>query len=171
MSNIVNIRNLAETIDLKAMSRSLVFTAGGASDAATFTGLSIDREAFGAGSLSQSMDVAVPYDVTLGSGATLSITFDLQDSADGVTWADFRTEAATVFATGPSGGGAVQGVARMALGGSNVPPGDPGVNLGGARRFIRTLIVPDFSRAGTDTGLLSVVGVFGGFDRLPAPQI
>lgn len=169
-ANIASQKSVAEYIDDKALISSLSFTAAGASDAVTWTGISIDREGFPTGSLPLSMDAVIAYDTTLGSGATLSFTWDIQDSADNSSFLDYATEAATVAATGPSGGGRVVGVARMATGSANKPTGTPGMSLAGARRYIRLLVVPDLSRTGTDTAVIQAVGVFGGFDLLAAPQ-
>ena len=51
----------------------------------------------------------------------------------------------------------------------NPVPG-PGINLGGAQRYLRLLVVPHLSAGGTDTGVLQALGLlFGGFDQLAAP--
>lgn len=169
MSNIASIKSVAETIDPKALSTSLSWTAGGASDAVTWTGISINRESFSNGSIPRSMDPFVVYDVTMASGHTLSLTWAVQDSADNSAWSDYATEAATVAVTGVSGGTRQVGVARMANPSGNAPSGTPGVDLNGARAYVRLNVIPDFSGAGTDTGVIVAAGEFGGFDILAAP--
>lgn len=170
MAGINDIKNVAEYIDPKALSSSLSWTAGGASDAVTWTGISINREGFVTGSIPRSMDAIVYYDATLASGKTLSLTWDLQDSPDGTNWSDYQTEAATVIATGPSGGGRVVGVARLLDQSTNAPSGTPGANLSSARAYVRLNVIPHMSATGTDTAIIAAIGEFGGFDILAAPQ-
>lgn len=172
MADIVTQHSIGEFVDPKALSSSLSWTAGGASDSVTWTGISINRASFSSGSLPRSLDAAVFYDATLASGKTLSLTWDIQDSADGSTWNDYATESIGVVATGPSGGGRVVGMARFsgAANNSSEPSGTPGVDLTGARAYVRALIVPHLSATGTDTAVMAAVGTFGGFDFLAAPQ-
>jgi len=174
MNPVAYLRDIGELIDVRSLTSNLSWTAGGASDSATWTGTSIDREGFFfGGSLPQSADIDVLYSATLASGSTLSVQFDVQDSADNSAFSDFATAAVAVFATGPSGGGVVNGVARMprpTIGNAGGLSGIPGVDLRGARRYVRLLVIPHLSRGGTDTAIIQAVGVFGGFDLLPAPQ-
>jgi hypothetical protein len=165
-------KSIGELVDERALSQALAWTAATASDAATWTGVTIDRMAF-SGILPRTMDAAVFYDATLGSGQTLSLTCDLQDSPDGATWSDYATSAATVVVTGVSGGGRAVGVARFAapLKNVNAPPGTPGVGLSSARRYVRFNVLPHLSRTGTDTAVIASIGVFAGFEVLPAPQL
>ena len=171
MADIVQQKNIGALIDVRqVMLAAYPWTAGGASDSVSFTSSSIDREGFATGSLPRSCDVSVFYSATLASGATISFYLDLQDSADNSTFADYATEAAAVVATGPSGGGAVNGVYRMTVQSTadNPSPG-PGVNLGGARRYIRIAGNPKMSSPGDTAIIRDVVIVFGGFDQLAAP--
>ncbi len=170
MAGIAYVKSVAEFVDPKALSSSLSFTAGGASDSVTWTGISINREGFVNGALPRSMDAIVYYDATLASGKTLALYWDLQEGPDGSNWSDFQTEASTVVATGPSGGGRVIGVARLLRGGSDAPSGTPGVDLNGARAYVRMNVIPHLSATGTDTAVIAAVGEFGGFDILAAPQ-
>jgi hypothetical protein len=130
--------------------------AGGAGDNATVTGATIDRLGFGNGSLAGVLNAGVAYDAVLASAATLSISYVVQDSDDGVTFASYRTGAASVVATGPAGGGAVNGVFDIGS-----------INLSSARRYIRLNYTPDLSAANTDTAALRAIGFAAGFDRLP----
>jgi hypothetical protein len=175
MADIVLQKNIGALIDLKPLTPVLSWTAGGASDSVTWTGTSLDRGGFVGGPLSVgemplSMDVDIYYSAKLASGATLSLSFDIQDSADNSAFSDFATEASLVVATGPSGGGTVYGVQRMVVSNTNAPTGMPGIDLTGARRYIRLLTVPHLSAGGTDTGVIGAIGVFAGFDRLAAPS-
>lgn len=170
MSSIVMQKSIGELIVPKVLTKSQAFTAAGAGDNLAITGTGVDREGMSTGSLALSLDVEVAYDVTLASGATLSLTMNVQDSADNSTFADFATEVATVVATGPSGGARVQGIARLVVPSANKPTGTPGMGLSGARRYIRLVLTPDLSAGGTDTGVVQAIGVFSGFDFLPAPQ-
>lgn len=170
MADIVLQKSLGELTDAKAGASYLSWTAAGASDAVTWTGLTIDREGLSTGSLPRSADAVVFYDATLGSGKTLSLTIGVQDSADNSAWSDYATETATVVATGPSGGGRVIGVARVIIPSSNKPTGTPGVDLNSARRYVRLNVLPDLSATGTDTGILASVWELAGFDQLASPQ-
>ena|SRR5579862_7597163 len=169
MGDIVTQRDIGSLIDVKSLSTLLSWTAGGGADSATFTGTVIDREAFATGSLPNTVDVGVWYSATLGSGHTLSLQFDLQDSADNSAFSDYATEAAAVIATGPSGGGVVTGIARMAVANTNAPSGHPSVDVRGARRYLRPMVIPHLSATGTDTAQIVAIGVFAGFDFLAAP--
>jgi hypothetical protein len=175
-------RHIGDYIDVKAASLSLAWTAGGASDSATWTGLTIDRgSAFSTGAFPRTADFDVVYDATLGSGHTLSLYFDLKSAPDGATWTDFATEASVVVATGPSGGGRVAGVARMTLVTPDDPtvaaqvniPGQttaPSIDLTSAQRYLQFNTIPHLSATGTDTAVIQAVGVFAGFDSLQAPS-
>jgi hypothetical protein len=172
MADIVLQKSIGELVDQKLFSSSLSWTAGGASDSVTWTGLSINRASFPTGSLPRTLDAFVAYDATLGSGQTLALYFDVQNSTNNSTWTDYATEASTVVATGPSGGGRVTGVARMSVAAndSSRPSGTPGVDLNGAMQYIRCNVVPHLSRTGTDTAVIVVAGTFAGFDTLASPQ-
>src|SRR5579863_8831812 len=124
MGDIVQQRNIGALGDLKRLTDHGTSTAGGTGDATSITGLTIDREGFGNGSLPLSALMGVLYEATLGSGNTLSIGYAVQDSADGSTWADYQTATSAVAGTGPSGGGAVKGQFNVQ------------VNLTTARRYV-----------------------------------
>ena|SRR5579872_2903707 len=156
MSDIVLTRNVAALGDIKRLTDHGTSTAGGTGDATSITGLTIDREGFAGGSLPDSLLASVIFEATLASGATLSVGYAVQDSADNSSFADYQTATYAVVATGPSGGGAVKGQ-------FNVP-----VNLTSARRYTRFNYNPKCSSTGTDTTYSDGVGFFAGFDRLPA---
>jgi hypothetical protein len=156
MPDFVTQRNIAAMGELRRLSAQAALTAAGTGDATTVTGGTIDRAGFAGGSLPGSADIGVLFAATLASGQTLSVTFDVQDSPDGTNFSDFYTQAATVAATGPSGGGVVTGAINI------------GVDFTLARRYTRVLFVPDLSATGTDTAVAIAAGFFAGYDRLPA---
>lgn len=157
MADNVTQHNIGALITERVASKALSFTAGGASDNATWTGISIDREALASGSLPDSALFALLFDATLASGKTLSVGLGVQDSADNSAFSDYSTLASAVVATGPSGGGAVQGQVPFA------------VDLGSARRYVRFNSLADMSATGTDTAVTIGSATLGGFDRLAAP--
>lgn len=171
MADIVLQKNLGALIDVESVyAPALSWTAGTGADSETFTSVTVDREGFATGSLPRSMDVEIYWSATLASGKTLSLYSEIDSSPDNSTWAVYATEQATL-ATGPSGGGAVNGVHRMTVQttADNPTPG-PGLNLGSAARYLRYLGLPHLSATGTDTGVIRAVGmVVGGFDQLAAP--
>lgn len=170
MADIVQNKNIGALIDEAAAFSYLSWTAGGGSDSATWTGISIDREGFATGSLPRSLDAIVFFDTVLASGHTLSITWDVQHSTNNSSWTDYATESATVVATGISGGSRQVGKARMTVQSTadNPSPG-PGINLQSAYRYVRLNVLPHLSAPGTDTAVIAGIGVFGGFDQLASP--
>lgn len=82
---------------------------------------------------------------TLTAQKTLTITANLQDSANGSTWADITTPAVilTLSATG-------SGVGTL------------GFDLSTARRYVRIQATPELSADNTDTATFGGVVVFGG---------
>jgi hypothetical protein len=158
MGDIIQQRNIGALIDIKRLTDHGTSTAGGTGDATSITGITIDREGFGNGSLPLSALASVIYEATLASGATLSIGYAVQDSADSSTWADYQTATSAVVSTGASGGSTNKGAFNVQ------------VNLTTARRYVRFNYMPTCSATGTDTTYSDGVGAFGGFDRLAAPQ-
>jgi hypothetical protein len=173
MGDIVQQKNIGALIDVASIAApDYPWTAGGGSDSVTFTSTSVDREGFATGSMPRSMDVEIYWSATLASGKTLTLYSEIDSSPDNSTWTPYASEQATL-ATGPSGGGAVNGVHRMTVQttADNPSPG-PGINLGAAARYLRYLGVPHLSATGTDTGQIRAVGmVVGGFDQLAAPAV
>ncbi|MEM7211423.1 MAG: hypothetical protein AAF479_05915 [Pseudomonadota bacterium] len=98
------------------------------------------------------MAFAVPFTATLAEGETLSISGNLQDATDdaGAGAADFGTAvAATVVATGGTGGTTETGVALFDF------------DLGPARSHARLQFTPDLSAANTDTAEVHAVALIG----------
>ncbi|HZP88648.1 MAG TPA: hypothetical protein VFB54_17700 [Burkholderiales bacterium] len=151
-------RNIGALGDLLRLTDQASATAAGAGDATSVTGQTIDRANIAGGVLPLSALMAVLFSATLASGKTLSVAYAVQDSADGTNFSDYQTGAATVAATGPSGGGTVRGQYEIP------------VNLTSARRYVRLNFQPDLSATGTDTAVAIGAGFFAGFDRLAAPQ-
>lgn len=156
MADIVTQRNIGAYGDLKRLSDHGTSTAGGTGDGTTVTGLSIDREGFGNSGPALSAELGVIFEATLASGATLSVGYAVQDSADNSTFADYQTATYVVASTGASGGSANKGEFNVQ------------VNLTSARRYIRFNYTPKCSATGTDTTYSDGVGFFAGMDRLPA---
>lgn len=154
MSDLVLQRDVAALGALLRLSLASTAVAAGSGDATTVTGITIDR--FGASSPMGVVNAGVAYEATLASGATLSIGYAMQDSADGTNFADYQTATYAVAATGPSGGGQVAGVFDLSS-----------VNLSSARRYFRLNYRPDLSAAGTDTASFRAFGFGAGYDRLP----
>lgn len=149
--------DIAALAAIRRLSDKADATAGGAGNNTLVDGYSLDREGFAGGSLPNTALLGILFTATLAATKTLSIAVDVQHSADGSTWVDYATQAATVVATGPTGGGTVTGQLPF------------GVDLTGANRFVRVNFTPDLSATATDTAELIACGAFGGFDTLPAP--
>jgi len=156
MSDIVLQRDVASLGAILRLSAAASATAGGTGDATTVTGVTVDRFSIGNGSMPLSANMGVAYEAVLASGATLSIGYAVQDSADGTTFADYQTATYAVVATGPSGGGTKTGVFDIGS-----------VNLSSARRYVRLNYIPDLSAANTDTANSRAIGFAAGYDRLP----
>lgn len=136
---------------------STAVTAGGTGDNTEINGVALDQNAYG--TRYRSIKLCVPVLATLASGETLQVAANFQDSANNSDWSDYATAlAATTILTGPSGGGAVRGVAELE------------VDLTGARRYVRVQATPNASRAGTDTAVFGAgVLLLCGPQELPAP--
>ncbi len=159
MTDQVVSKNIGAIVTDRIASQSLSWTAAGAGDNTTKTGLTIDRAAFvNNGSLPESAIFSLLADATLASGATLSVAWTVQHSTDNSNWTTYgaNTTASTAFLTGPSGGGRVTGQNNFA------------VNLSSAFRYVRANFVPDLSAAGTDTAVAIAAATLAGFDRLPS---
>lgn len=149
--------DVASLVTARLASAFASATAGGAGNNTSVVGLTIDRQAFV--SLPLCGEIEIAFETVLGQGNTLSITaLQVEDSADGVSWATYQTLTAPgVVATGPTGGGTVRGQVSA------------GINLSSARRYVRVDHTPVLSAANTDTAKTVAVLVLGGFDELPAP--
>lgn len=126
-------------------------TAGGAGDNTSVNGTSIDRQAIG---LPLAAVLTLYFAATLASNQTLSITaLKVQDSADGSTWADYKTLSAPGAVLSATG----SGQSRASVG------------LSTARRYVRVVFTPDLSASGTDTANVVAGWALTGFNELPSP--
>lgn len=148
------LRDIGALIKVDRAAANTAVTAGGAGDNTAVTGVIIDRAAIG---WPESAVVAIPFTATLAAAATLSIGYTVQEGnasnlSDAAT---LQTASPAVVATGPSGGGTVNGTFEAS------------VSLRGAGRYVRVNFTPDMSAANTDTAALSAVLVTGGANRVP----
>lgn len=146
-------RNIGGIVTLRPGIFQGSLTAGGAGNNSALTGAAIDRAPL---EYPLSCVLASFFEATLQSGATLTLTTKIQHSPDNSTWTDFATEAATVVATGPSGGGQVIGTHPL------------NIDLSGANEYVRAYALPVLSATGTDTAVVVAAVCFGGEAELPS---
>lgn len=141
----------AETkVEFALTSTSL--TAGGGGDNTEVDGASLNRATLGY--KPESVSFEIPLRAVLGAGESCTLTANLQDSADGSSWADITTPA-VILTISSSAGGTVTGVGRL------------GFDLSRARKYIRVQATPNLSRANTDTAVMGAgVAIFGGIQAL-----
>lgn len=156
MSDHVTQRNIAALVSPRLASAVTALTAAGSGDATAIAGIVIDRKALG---MPLNAVLTLFFTAVLAATKTLSLgTVKIQDSADGSTFADFLTFTDPgVVATGPTGGGTVNGQVNLAA------------NLAGAKQYLKVLFTPDLSATSTDTASVGALLGFAGFDRLPSP--
>lgn len=153
MSDIVALRNVGSMLTTRLASVFTSLTAAGTGDATAVNGITIDRTAL---NLPGSAVFTTLFSAVLAATKTLSLATVIQHSDDGSTWATYVSEAATVVATGPTGGATVTGQHAI------------NVNLRAAKRYVRSVVTPDLSATGTDTATIVEVAVLGGENPLPA---
>lgn len=125
-------------------------TAGGSGDNTKVTGQTINRQGFLSGVL------AVAFKATLAEDETVSFAVEVQESADGSNWGTAEVlQAATVAATGDTGGSTEYGVVEI------------NENLKGRKKYVRYNITPDLSATTTDTLTWGATFVLGGADVKP----
>lgn len=110
----------------------------------------------------QSLGLLIAFTATLDEDETLSLAANAQDATDisGTGVADFQTSnslAATVVATGGSGGSTETGVTKVRF-----------QDIRAHRGFLRFQTTGDLSRGATDTFEYSVVAVYGGTTTIPS---
>ena len=127
--------------------------AGGAGDNAQIVGSSIDLLSLA--THAQSVAFVVPAEATLGQDETLTVTADIQQSADGSTWSELVASQTILTLTGGTGGSTEKSAAKI---GADLTKGD---------RYVRVRVTPDLSRANTDTAKVMGAAVFGGLQELP----
>lgn len=138
----------AETVAVHALALTPA-TAGGAGDATEVDGVSLDTSA-AAYKRPNSALFIVDAKATLAATKTLTITANLQDSANGSSWADITDPAVILTLTGAGGGSTETGVGVL------------GFDLSRARKYVRIQATPDLSATGTDTASIMGVAIFGG---------
>ncbi len=102
--------------------------------------------------------MVIAYTTTLAATKTLSLAANLQDatSSSGTGVADFGTAlAATIVATGDTGGSTETGVVELDF------------DVSGADQYVRIQFTPDLNATGTDTASISAIYVLGGADVNP----
>lgn len=132
------------------------FTAGAAGDNTEVTGETIDRNN------AMSATFVVNAKAVLAANETLTVKATLQHYINDA-WADMDADQqpggaanSTIFTlTGPGGGGTVQGSAEI------------DVDLSRNGDDIRIQVLPDLSRANTDTATVAAVCVLGGLVMAP----
>ena len=130
-----------------------VYTAGSATyDNALYTTGYTDRANF------DSVVIGCNYTVGLASGESITCPGTIQHS-DSTTLASFSDFVAVHLGTLTASGAALASPTIGAL--SN------GINLEGAKRYIRFVAKPDLSASGTDTAKLSFFAVKGGSNTVP----
>jgi len=152
----MNGRDIGEEILAKNAILGTAVLAAGTGDATEINGSTINRAALG--SLFSSCKLAVHGNTTLASGATLTITANMQDSADGATWADYGTAFATTTVKDAAGGALTAVVFEAFL--DN--------DLRGARQYIRAQVTPNLSAGATDTAMVQATLILGGPEEYPA---
>ncbi len=152
--SMVETHNIGALGKMKYLSAATSLTAGGTGDATAVTGVSIDRFGFDGGGIAGSLVAGILYDATLTSGATLTMDWEVQHSADASTWETLDSGSETV-ATGTDSVTAFADLLEI------------DVDLTPANRYVRLVFTPDLSASGTDTATAQAAGFFAGFDRLP----
>jgi hypothetical protein len=152
--NLMNIGNVGDVIKCFRAGANTALTAGGGGDNTLVTGLIIDRDA---GGWPESAVVAVSFTATLAASATLSLTTVVQEgqAANLSDVTTLQSQAATVVATGPVGGGTVTGCHEI------------NVDLRGAGRYVRVNVTPDLSAGAADTATIAALLITGPGRTIP----
>lgn len=127
-------------------------TAAGTGDNTQADGLAIDRKD------ATSASIAIVAKATLAATKTLTVKLVVQDSADGVTFADVAAglqpggsaNSTVMTLTGAAGGSTESGLYQL------------GINLSSLKRYIRVRLTPDLNATGTDTATVAAVVSLGG---------
>ena len=114
------------------------------------------------GDEANSFAIVIAFTTTLDEDETLTISANAQDATDisGTAVADFQSGsalAATVVATGGSGGSTETGTVKVRH-----------QDIRSHRGFIRSQVTGDLSRGATDTFEYSVIHVYGGTRTIPS---
>lgn len=130
--------------------------AGGAGDNTEVDGVYVNRKDDKSG-IAMSAKLVIAYRATLAAGATLSLTVNIQDDADGAgAGVDYGPAyPKTVVATGGAGGTTESGTIELDF------------DLAAAEQYVRSQITPDLSAGATDTATVTAVWVFFGAQKGP----
>lgn len=129
-------------------------TAAGSGDSTSVTGASVDLTSLGA--RFNTAALVIGSQATLASGESLAVKTQIQYSSNDSDWSNL-TSVATLY-THTASGGAATAVQRGGI---------QTVDLSKVGRYLRAVVTPDLSRAGTDTATICAVWAFGGADRIP----
>lgn len=148
-------RDIGEEVITKQAYLATASVAAGTGDATEIDGTTINRAALG--NMYESCKLTIIGAATLASGLLITLVANLQDSADGSTWADFGTALAlTTAGTGGSGGDEQQFDIDLD---NDIRP---------AKQYLRAQVTSNLTATQTDTALVSGVLVFGGGQVNPA---
>ena len=109
----------------------------------------------------QSVTALLQVKATLGSGQTVAMLANFQDSPNNSDWTDYGAALASTVVISAAGGAVTAKAATI----------KHTVDLAAAARYIRVQATPAFSWTGTDTGLFSAVLVLGGGEVLPPDAV
>lgn len=155
--NVSDIRRVDSDLQVAGSIVNTAVTAGGTGDTTAVNGATIDRVSLG---MPSSAVFAISARATMASGETLKCTAKFQDSANDSDWTDYGDALALTTIVTAAGGAATAKAGHLKL----------GVDLTGARRYVRAVVQPDMSRAGTDTATIAAMVLLGGFSATPRTQ-
>lgn len=142
----------AETQSVFALT-STAATAAGSGDNTEVDGATINKATLGF--KAESVVFSVPARALLAATKTLTLTANLQDSANGSSWTDITDPAVILTLTGGGGGSTEIGVGRL------------GYDLNKARQYIRIQCTPDLSNTATDTAVMGAgIATFAGLQQI-----
>jgi hypothetical protein len=159
MSDLVQIRDVGDTLTAVLASAFDAIVAGGAGNGVAVTGAKVDRLDPNTGSLANSAKFVLAWSATLAATKSLNLTaVKIEQSIDGTTWdaAAFQTFTDPGTVATSAAGGTVTGTTSFA------------VELDPAKRFVRIDFTPTLTNTVTDTATIVALAVLGGFDRLAA---
>lgn len=131
---------------------STAATAAGSGDSTSITGTAVDLT--GLGARFNAALLVIGSQATLASGESLAVKTQIQYSANNSDWSNL-TSVATLYTHTASGGAVTGGYSGDTL----------NVDLSKVGRYIRAVVTPDLSRAGTDTAVVFGCWAFGNPDK------
>jgi hypothetical protein len=149
-------RDPAFGLDLRYGFPNTAVTAGGAGDATALNGAAFNTAA--QDQRYEAIMAAVFITTALGANETLAVTGLWQDSANGSSWATLRDDGAIAALSGGAGGATVTAGAKSSLSLDQVSE---------TRPYVRYVVTPNLSRAGTDTAAIGGGYVLSGAHSMP----